>query len=126
MINDDVIIQFLIVLGSIITTYLTVKYKDKIIKKNKDAAPKDRMDTIFDGYESLIKQQQQDIDRKQRQLDATQGIIDRLQDELNQTREIVRQQQAELVESRESNKELIRQLDLMKNNYTHPDAQKSS
>lgn len=117
MITEDIVIQVLVVLGSVITTYLTVKYKDRVIKKGKDNAPKDRMDTIFDGYENLIKQQQEDILRKQRQLEDTQSIIERLQDEIDQTREIVRLQRVELETYKLTNKQLIEQLEQMKRNY---------
>jgi hypothetical protein len=117
MLNSQVAVAIISGVVAIIVTYLTVRYKDYIIVGNKDKAPKDRMDTIFDGYESLIKQQQVDIDRKSKQLDQTQIIIERLQNELDKTKQIVQQQQQELNDSKDSNKELIKQLSQMKAHY---------
>ena len=118
MFDSQVTVAIVTAVSTIVVAYITVRYKDRIIGKNITARPKDRMDTIFDGYESLIKQQQADIDRKVKQLDQTQHIIDRLQDELDQTKEIVRQQQAELEESKGTNAALIKQLGEMKKHYT--------
>lgn len=117
LITENIVIQTLVVLGSVLTTYLTVKYKDRVVKKHKAEAPKDRMDTIFDGYENLIKQQQEDILRKQQQLEVTQSIIERLQDEIDQTREIVKLQKEELEEYKETNRKLISQLETMKETH---------
>jgi chromosome segregation ATPase len=117
MVDQQVLTEAISVVGAIIVTYLGVKYKDYIIVGNRNKAPKDRMDTIFDGYEGLIKQQQSDIDRKSRQLDQTQVIIERLQHELDETKKIVQQQRQELDDSKEANKQLIQQLAHMKAQY---------
>ena len=53
--------------GVITVGLLGVKYRDKIIKK--EEKPKDRIDIIFDGYESLIKQQKEEIIRKDQLID---------------------------------------------------------
>lgn len=121
MITEDVMVQVVIVVGSVLTTYLTVKYKNKIIKpsedKNQDGTPKTRMDVIFDGYEKLIKQQQEDILRKEKQLQQTQDLIDRLQEEVDETRQIVKEQQKQLEEQKQLNQQLKEQLALMKKNH---------
>lgn len=87
---------------------IAIAYIINVIAKRR--RPKDRQETIFDGYERLIKQQQFDIDRKELQLNQTQLIIEQLQRQLDQTKLIVERQQGELTESRDSNRELVRQL----------------
>lgn len=116
MLTENVLVQFLIVVGSVVTTFLTLKYKSSIMGKNKkdDKEPRTRMDTIFDGYEKLIQQQQEDIIRKQQQLDKTDELIDRLQDELDETRSIVQRQHAELDEQKRLNEQLKKQLEVMR------------
>lgn len=117
MLNSQETIAIISGISGIVITYLTVRYKDYIIVGNRNKAPKDRMDTIFDGYEGLIKQQQSDIERKSKQLDQTQVIIERLQHELDETKKIVQQQRQELDDSKEANKLLINQLAQMKVHY---------
>jgi hypothetical protein len=56
--------------GSVVATYLTVKYRQGVLSKSRSTSPKDRMDTVFSGYEALIHQQQVEINRLSRQLDA--------------------------------------------------------
>lgn len=112
--QTQIAIALISAIGGILAAYIAVRYKDRVTAKNR---PKDRMESIFDGYESLIKQQQLDIDRKESQLVRTQEIIDRLQVELNTTREIVDKQQRELVDSRKVNEDLVIQLSQMKKTY---------
>lgn len=119
---STIITQFFLFLGGIVTTWLTLKYKDKIAIRNREEKPKDRMDTIFDGYEKLIIQQQTDIERKAIQIASTQKIVEQLQKELDDTRDLVRQQQDELEQSREMNMDLKRQLHEMKKEYGSPQA----
>lgn len=117
MLTEGVLVQAIIVIGSVLTTYLTVKYKDRVMgkdKKSENGEPRTRMDTIFDGYEKLIQQQQEDIARKQQQLDRTDDLIDKLQKDLDDTRAIVKRQHQELDEQKRLNDELKRQLSVMK------------
>jgi hypothetical protein len=121
VITENVLVQAVIVIGSVLTTYLTVKYKDNILgkdKKENEEEPRTRMDTIFDGYEKLIQQQQEDIIRKQSQLDRTDQLIAKLQKDLDDTRAIVARQHTELDEQKKLNDELRKQLDLMKKQRT--------
>lgn len=114
---STIITQFFLFLGGILTTWLTLRYKDRLAARNREQKPKDRMDTIFDGYEKLIVEQQKDIERKATQLASTQTIVEQLQKELDDTRDLVRKQQEELEESRELNLELQKQLADMKREY---------
>lgn len=115
--NSVLITQFFLFMGGILTTWLTLKYKDRIVARNRDQKPKDRMDTIFDGYEKLILQQQADIERKTVQIVSTQKIVEQLQKELDNTKELVHRQQDELEDSRQRNLELQSQLTDMKKEY---------
>lgn len=100
---------------AVIGTYLTVKYKDRII--NKAEKPKDRMETIFDGYENLIKQQQVEIGRKGSVITSLEGVVDRLEQELVATRDLLTATRDELEMAKTHNKDLKVQLERMKTEY---------
>ena len=100
---------------AVIGTYLTVKYKDRIVKKADK--PKDRMETIFDGYENLIKQQQIEIGRKGQVITSLEGVVQRLEQELIVTRELLGAARDELKMAETHNKDLRIQLDGMKVEY---------
>lgn len=100
---------------AVIGTYLTVKYKDRIIQKADK--PKDRMETIFDGYENLIKQQQLEITRKGQVITSLEGVVDRLEKELVVTRKLLDAARDELKTAQVHNVELRDQLGLMKQQY---------
>ena len=99
----------------VVTTWLTVKYKDKVAKKpNK---PKDRMETIFDGYEKLILQQQTEIERKSEMITSLESIISRLQDEVTRTQGLLTTAQEELQDTKNNNATLRKQLEQMRRDY---------
>lgn len=100
---------------AVIGTYLTVKYKDRVIKKADK--PKDRMETIFDGYENLIKQQQIEIGRKGQVISSLEGVVQRLEQELQVTRELLGAARDELKMAEKHNRELRIQLEGMKTEY---------
>ena len=100
---------------AVIGTYLTVKYKDRIVKKAD--RPKDRMETIFDGYENLIKQQQIEIGRKGQVITSLEGVVQRLEEELKVTRTLLDAARDELKMAEKHNRELRIQLDGMKTEY---------
>jgi flagellin-specific chaperone FliS len=112
--QTQIITAVISALGGITVAIVAVAFKDRVVAKRQ---PKDRMETIFDGYENLIRQQQLDIQRKEEQLVRTQTIIERLQAELDTTRIIVAKQQAELDLSKSTNEELVEQLSQMKKHY---------
>ena len=101
---------------AVIGTYLTVKYKDRIVKKAD--RPKDRMETIFDGYENLIKQQQIEIGRKGQVITSLEGVVQRLEEELKVTRTLLDAARDELKMAEKHNKELRVQLEGMKTEYS--------
>lgn len=106
---------------AVIGTYITVRYKDRIITKADK--PKDRMETIFDGYENLIKQQQTEISRKGLVITSLEGVVQRLEDELKTTRELLVVARDELKTAEQQNRDLTVQLREMKESYAktgHP------
>jgi predicted RNase H-like nuclease (RuvC/YqgF family) len=110
--NNSVIISFITVGGTVIVAYIV-----NVLAKRKRDKPEDRLKTIYEGYEALISQQQEDIRRKTEQLRQTEEIIERLQRELDDTRELVARQQRQLEDSKDTNQELIKQLGLLKKSH---------
>lgn len=115
--NVDASVQAAIVTGvcAIVGTYLTVKYKDRVVAKG--GKPRDRMDTIFDGYEKLIEQQQEEISRKVQTISTLESAVVRLEAELDETRKLLTKARDELLESKEHNISLRHQLEAMKRDY---------
>lgn len=109
---------------AVIGTYLTVKYKDRVVKRSEK--PKDRMETIFDGYENLIKQQQIEIGRKGQVITSLEGVVQRLEEELKMTRSLLTAAREDLVMAEKNNTDLQKQLDMMKQEYKDrtPNSQK--
>ena len=71
------------VLGSIVITYLTKVYQRRTEKRRQ---PKDRIETIFDGYDALIAQIRSDLSRKDELIENLQKVVD------SQGKEILRSQ----------------------------------
>lgn len=114
--SNDVLIALISTLGGITVAYITVKYKDMVVKKI-TRQPKDRMETIFDGYENLIQQQQQDIDRKVKHIGRLESIIDRLEMELLETKSMLNEAKNEARKSQSQNIELQAQLKKLRKEY---------
>ena len=115
--DNQIIITAITVFGAIITTYLTVRYKDGLKKKNIAKAPKDRMEAIFDGYDSLIRELKDDSDRKGRIIDNLQIIIDNQRAEIEKSQGLINKLQDEVTLSTTHADELKTQLDAMKKDY---------
>jgi len=96
-------------LGGITITYLSVKYKNQISTKL-SRQPKDRMDLILDGYDRLIKEQQQDITRKSLLIDHMERAMSKLSTQIDALR-------SELSETKFANESLQRQLAKMKEEF---------
>ena len=108
MITETVLIQVIIAVAAVATTYLTVKYKDKVIKPKADKQA-DRMENVFDGYERLIAR----LDAANLQLERT---VNRLEKELIAAR-------TDLAEQKELNRDLKDQLKKFKKAYTDRQSQ---
>jgi hypothetical protein len=115
-VGNDVLVTIISTLGGIIITYLTIKYKAQILKKA-GRAPKDRMETIFDGYEKLIVQQQLEIDRKGGVISSLEAVVKRLEEELAHTRTLLNEARQDLSETREQNETFKQQLAAMRREY---------
>lgn len=113
--DTAVVVAIITGVVAVITTWLTVKYKDRIVKK--PGKPRDRMETIFDGYEKLILQQQTEIERKSDMITSLESIIARLQDEVTRTQGLLATAQEELQDTKTNNLTLKRQLERMRRDY---------
>ena len=111
----QVITTLITALGGLGIAYITYV----LAKRHRAARPKDRMETIFDGYEKLISQQQVEIDRKSTAINSLENVINRLEEELTKTRELLGAARTELSESREQNEELKTQLIAMRKDYSN-------
>lgn len=90
-------------LGGIAIAYITNVVAKKVQDKKATKQPKDRMESMFDGYERLIKQKDLEDDRKAR-------LIESLEQEIGVVKE-------ELRESRAENRELKELLQNMRAQY---------
>lgn len=120
-IDSQIAVALIAAVAGIITTWLTVKYKDRIVRKAAPNKPKDRMDTIFDGYEKLILQQQTEIDRKQVVIGNLEDIIENLERELATTRDLLATTKDEVAETKRQNYALKEQLTHMRRQYENHD-----
>ena len=109
--------------GVITVGLLGVKYRDKIIKK--EEKPKDRIDIIFDGYESLIKQQKEEIIRKDQLIDRLDIANKRLGEALAEaqkvnedTRKLLELTRKELADAKLQNDQLTKQLAVVRQDYS--------
>lgn len=124
--TENVTVQIVIVIGSIVTTYLTVKYKDRILNAgNKPDAPKDRMEQIFDGYEKLIVQQQEDIERKTAIIAQLEGIVAKLRRDLDTTTNLLEDAREEVKQAKAQNNRMKKQLDEIRQGYNKSPVDKS-
>ena len=116
-IDSQVLVAIIAAIAGIFTTWLTVKYKDRVVRKASPAKPKDRMDTIFDGYEKLILQQQSEIERKQQVIESLESIVTTLEQELATTRELLTTTKDEVAHTKRQNGDLKTQLARMRRDY---------
>lgn len=117
ILNSPVIMTGITIFGGILTTYLTLRYKGHI-KPIKKITRTDVDQSLFAGYEKLIKQQQDESDRKQKQLDATQKVVKGLEDELKKANDLIAQLQRDLIDSKKANQEVVKQLTALKKQYS--------
>lgn len=113
MFSDTVIISIISTFGGVIIAYIV----NVVAKKNKASKPKDRMESIFDGYDKLIIQQQDDIKSKTTHINHLQELIDKQREQLQESQEMIDGLKDELEIARGRNQELRDQLNLMKKNY---------
>lgn len=79
MISDNVVVSVVSAFSGIMVAYITVRYK----AHNERPKAKDRIDTAFDAFERIIKQQQQDIDDLREDIKERDILIDKLRAKVN-------------------------------------------
>ena len=103
----SVVTVLISVAGSVVITYLTKVYQRRAEKKRQ---PKDRIETIFDGYDALILQLRGDLDRKgilidnlqklvnsqSKEIERSQGLIAQLSDQVKDSATQISRLQAQL------------------------------
>lgn len=117
MLSENVLVATIAGIVGIVTTYLTVRYKANQVSRSQAAKPKDRMETIFDGYEKLIQEQQKDIERKAILIESLQKIVDKQREEIEKSQEMIDTLRNELVSSQKRTGQLEDQLADMKKSY---------
>jgi len=111
--NSPVVVTIVSSVGAIIVAYIANIWA----KHRREARHPDRMSTIFDGYEKLIAQQQDEISRKSVTISALEEATNRLEQQLNETRQLLDKAREELAESKQHNQELKSQLRNMRAEY---------
>jgi hypothetical protein len=99
------------VLGSIVITYLTKVYQRRVEKKKQ---PKDRIETIFDGYDALILQLRGDLDRKGVLIDNLQTLVTSQGKEIQRSQGLIADLQEQLKESAVQISRLQNQLEALR------------
>lgn len=112
--DPQVEIAIISTVGGVAIAYITYV----LARRKKASAPKDRMETIFDGYEKLITQQQAEIERKGSVITSLENVVQRLEDELAKTRTLLNEAREDLSNTREQNEELKTQLLDMRKQYS--------
>lgn len=111
MIDSTVATAVVTGICSVIGTYLTVKYRhQQTAKEAKSVEPKDRIDTAFDLYESFMKEQQRDLDRKSQVIDHLQEALDKQREETRKAQDLIDDLRYELENSRRRVSELENQI----------------
>ena len=106
--ESPVLIALVSSVCGVIGTYLTVRYKNNTKTLPTDAQ---RKGVIYDGYENLIKGQQEEIDRKTKLVGHLEKLIDKLEEDLRDTRDLLEQTKGELNSTKDQNKIMQLQLE---------------
>jgi Skp family chaperone for outer membrane proteins len=117
--NEAVVLALISTAGGVAIAYLAYKGKQGIDKRNKEKQPKDRMETIFDGYEGFIARQDKALENKDKQLAENQLIINRMQKQIDEMQALIERQREETDREREINKRLHEELERMRDQYTN-------
>lgn len=104
-IDNNAFSAIILVVGSIITTWLTLRAKNHIQTKYRERRPKDRLEYIFDGYEKLVDELQGDIKMAREVNEEQHKTIIKMQETINKL-------DIDLKATRKQNKELLSKLAL--------------
>lgn len=95
--NQGILIQAIIVLGGVSSTLLTLYFKEKRSKRKTDKNTMEtRLDRIFNGYENLIRQLEEDTQRKQATIDELLKEISQLREELSENEKFIEELKEDL------------------------------
>jgi predicted nucleic acid-binding Zn-ribbon protein len=111
--NSSGLAALISTVGGVTATYITYV----VARRRRVRAPRDRMDTIFDGYEKLIEQQQVEIERKGGVISSLENVVSRLEEELGKTRQLLNDTRTDLSTARDQNELLKVQLQEMRHDY---------
>jgi hypothetical protein len=111
--NEQIAVALISTLGAVAVAYIV----NILAKRRKALAPKDRMENIFDGYEGLIKRQDEALNYKDDQLRDTRAMLRRMQKQIDDMNILVEKQRIELEKERRANIELHEQLNAMRKQY---------
>lgn len=111
--DSTVLIALISAITSIVGTLITVRAKRHVNKKN---LPTDsqRKGVIYDGYENLIKGQQEEIDRKTKLIGHLETLVDQLDQDLRDTRNLLEETKMELKQAKHQNLQMKTQLDQLR------------
>jgi peptidoglycan hydrolase CwlO-like protein len=100
------VVALISVIGSVGLTWLTLVYR----RRRSKTAPKDRIETIFDGYDALIAQLRSDIDSKTTLIGNLQKLVDSQAEDIARSQALIKQLQQQLTDSAANTERLQAQL----------------
>lgn len=101
--------------GAVAAAVITVVFSRSRSSAKK---PKNRVDTIFDGYDKLMRLQQQELDRKGAQVDQADKLVNQLQARLSETQGLIKTLRAELELNKKTIAELLKELEKIKAKFS--------
>lgn len=120
--NNQPLTVFIITVGGIITTWLTLKYQ--AYRKSK-RQPIDRIEQIFSGYERLLKRKEEDDKRKDLIITGLENVIqelrkdaESLKDRLDESDQIIKDLRIQLDAEHKTNESLRQEINHMKAQYS--------
>lgn len=131
MLSETVLTSLISAGSGVFITFITMHFRNRALTLKNPSKSKDRMDILFEGYEKLIKEQQNDIDRKteiikyfeqlvekyRKDIKSSEDMIGNLKDQIDSLEEEIRNLKYELETSQIRRQELENQLIKMKKEY---------
>lgn len=117
--SDAVKIALISMVGGVVIAYITNVVAKKVQETKAAKQPKDRMEQMFDGYERLIKQMADEDERKARIIRDQQREILEMKKKLTSMEDNLAIAQDDLIESHKSKQLLTKELNKMRQEYSH-------
>lgn len=115
--SEQVSISLISAISGIIIAYIVNVAAKRVQKKKEKRGEPDRIDQMFDSYERLIKQKDIEDDRKARIVIHLESELTKWRDMYQSLEESLEDTKKELRHSRRENKELERQLGIIRDEY---------